>query len=133
MLRCAAQEQAASGDEGDAQLAVTVLRQDMQERTDALEASRDQLRLRDEEVQDLAQHLRAAQADIASLQVCAECLPGDQMPGSASTHYEACMAAFATHLLHLIPIHTVYNGPCACSTAAPCANLHVCAWVCEHV
>lgn len=59
----------ASGAQGDEEGVVAGLRQGLRERSTALEASQDQLRLREEEVQDLSHHLQAAQADIASLQV----------------------------------------------------------------
>ena len=65
----ALQERAASGVQGDEEGVVAGLRQGLRERSTALEASQDQLRLREEEVQDLSHHLQAAQADIASLQV----------------------------------------------------------------
>ena len=65
----ALQERAASGAQGDEEAVVAGLRQGLRERSTALEASQDQLRLREEEVQDLSHHLQAAQADIASLQV----------------------------------------------------------------
>lgn len=46
-----------------------MLKQGLRDSNTALEACQDQVRLQEEEVQDLSQHLQAAQADISSLQV----------------------------------------------------------------
>lgn len=66
---CVIQERAASGVECSEEEAVAVLKQGLRDSNFALEACQDQVRLREEEVQDLSQHLQAAQADISSLQV----------------------------------------------------------------
>ena len=63
------QERAASGVEMSEEEAVAELRQGLRDSNTALETCQDQLRLREEEVQDLSHHLQAAQADISSLQV----------------------------------------------------------------
>ena len=60
---------AASGMEVSEEEDVAELRQGLQDSNMALETCQDQLRLREEEVQDLSNHLQAAQADISSLQV----------------------------------------------------------------